>query len=256
LAVLAACGRIDFRARSDATTTDAASDANVAAGLLGWWKLDDGIATTAADSSGHGNPGTLSVDVGWGTAPRGGVLVVPDGVDNEQVDLGDPTLFHLTGSMSVTGWANLSSINTSLNDDIIIGRDDIDHAASGWSLKGSEDCGPEHFVFQIADGTTPLERCSVTLPSVGTWYHVAGVYDAAAQTLDIYVDGMLDNGMITGTVPPVQHAPTTPVHTQIANTDPFAPSIGGHNVFHGMLADVRLYDRALSAAEVAQLAGP
>jgi hypothetical protein len=250
-----ACGRVDFAARSDASTTDASGDATVTAGLLGWWKLDDGSAKTAADSSGRGNPGTLSVDFGWGTGPRGGVLVIPDGVDNEQVDLGDPVLFHLTGSMSVTGWANLSSINPNAFDDVILSRDNFNGGDSGWSLKGSEDCGLEAFAFQITN-VSIVERCSATGPALDTWYHVAGVYDAAAQTLDIYVDGMLNNGMLRGTVPNTQHPPMTPVHAQIGNADPNSSTIGGHHVFHGMLSDVRIYDRALSASEVAQLASP
>jgi hypothetical protein len=151
LARLTACGRIDFLARSDAGTSDTSTvaDAVVASGLIGWWKLDDGAATTAADSSGHGNPGTLSVDLSWDTGPRGGVLVIPDAIDNEQVDLGDPPLFHLSGSMSVAGWANFSSINPGSAEEVILGRDDNAHSAPGWALKGSEDCATEHFVLQI-----------------------------------------------------------------------------------------------------------
>ena len=33
------------------------------------------------------------------------------------------------------------------------------------------------------------ERTSDTIVSLNTWYHVAGVYNASAQTLDIYVNG-------------------------------------------------------------------
>ena len=33
--------------------------------LVGWWKLDEGSGTTAADSSGHGNDGTLEGSAAW-----------------------------------------------------------------------------------------------------------------------------------------------------------------------------------------------
>ena len=35
------------------------------------------------------------------------------------------------------------------------------------------------------------------------WYHVAGVYDAATQTINVYLNGQLDNGVLVGTVTPL-----------------------------------------------------
>ena len=251
---LSACGRIDFTPRGDSTLADTA----VSQDPIGWWKLDEGTGATAADSSGNGNPGTLSAGVGWGVGPRGPVLLIPDGIiDNEQLDVGDPTAFHLSGSMTVTAWANLSSANPSTPDDVIIGRDDFEHGdVRGWALKGTEDSGPETFALQIFDGGTLVQRTGLTVASFGTWYHVAGVFDAAARRLDIYVDGMLDNGMLEGIIPPAQDVPATPVHTQIANSNPYSPTVGGASIFHGMLFDVRLYDRALTASEIMQVAKP
>jgi len=36
--------------------------------------------------------------------------------------------------------------------------------------------------------------------AIDTWYHVAGVYDAPAQTLDVYLNGELDNGFYAADV--------------------------------------------------------
>jgi hypothetical protein len=33
---------------------------------------------------------------------------------------------------------------------------------------------------------------------VSTWYYVAGVYDAKAKTMDLYLNGELDNGFLLG----------------------------------------------------------
>src|ERR1019366_5109600 len=40
---------------------------NTTTGLVGWWKLDDGSGTSAADSSGTGNTGTLTNGPAWTT---------------------------------------------------------------------------------------------------------------------------------------------------------------------------------------------
>ena len=46
------------------------------AGLVGWWKLDDGAGTTATDSSGNGNDGTLTNMAGteWTSGVKSGAL--------------------------------------------------------------------------------------------------------------------------------------------------------------------------------------
>jgi Concanavalin A-like lectin/glucanases superfamily len=46
-----------------------------------------------------------------------------------------------------------------------------------------------------------VQRNSVTVRTLGTWYHVAAVYNAPTRTLDIYVNGVLDNGIMAGVVP-------------------------------------------------------
>ena len=45
-------------------------------------------------------------------------------------------------------------------------------------------------------GTTPL--------ALNTWYYVAGVYNAEAKTMDVYLNGKLDNGFLLGPVEGMQ----------------------------------------------------
>ena len=44
----------------------------------------------------------------------------------------------------------------------------------------------------IRYGATPLQ--------LNTWYDIAGVYNAASQTMDVYLNGVLDNGALVGTI--------------------------------------------------------
>jgi len=67
------------------------------------------------------------------------------------------------------------------------------------------------------------------------------VYNATAQTLDIYVNGILDNGVLSGTVPAAQVNSTQNVN--------IGRRIGGY-YFQGIIDEVRIYNRAISATEV------
>ena len=62
--------------------------------------------------------------------------------------------------------------------------------ASGWQFKTSPDTGAHTFAIGVSGGTNAFaQRYSTTVRSLNVWYHVAGVYNAAARTLDIYVNG-------------------------------------------------------------------
>ena len=43
-------------------------------------------------------------------------------------------------------------------------------------------------------------RYGATTLQANNWYYVTGVYNAAAQTLDVYLNGRLDNGVLQGTI--------------------------------------------------------
>ena len=116
--------------------------------------------------------------------------------------------------------------------------------ASGWQLKTSPDTGPHTFGVRVAGATnTFAQRYSTTVRSLNVWYHVAGVYDASAQTLDIYVNGVLDNGTLRGTIPASQI--NSAVNVNIGRR-----SGGSGYYFNGVIDDVRIYNRALSQAEI------
>ena len=83
---------------------------------------------------------------------------------------------------------------------------------------------------------------SRTVFSLNTWYHVAGVYNAVNQTLDIYVNGLLDNGVLSGTVPAMQNSPAS-INVNIGRRS-------GGFYFAGTIDEVRVYNRALSQTEI------
>src|SRR4029077_9178628 len=115
---------------------------------------------------------------------------------------------------------------------------------SGWQFKTSPDTGPHTFGVAVARANNAYtQRYSTTVRSLNVWYHVAGVYNAAARTLDIYVNGVLNNGTLSGTVPAAQL--NAAVYVNIGRR-----SGGSGYYFNGVIDDVRVYNRALSQAEI------
>ena len=114
--------------------------------------------------------------------------------------------------------------------------------ASGWQLKTSPDTGPQTFGIAVSrTSSARAQRYSSTVRALNTWYHVAGVYNTANSTLNIYVNGALDNGTILGTVG------TSQVNSSV-NVN-IGRRTGGY-YFNGIIDEVRIYNRALTQTEI------
>src|SRR6185295_7336602 len=85
------------------------------------------------------------------------------------------------------------------------------------------------------------QRYGTTVRALNTWYHVAGVYDASTRTLNVYVNGVLNNGVLAGTVPATQV--NSSVNVNIGRRT-------GGFYFNGIIDEVRIYNRALTPAEI------
>ncbi len=82
--------------------------------LVGWWKLDDGSGTTAIDSSGNGNHGTLINSPEWQTAGDN-VKVGSSALEfdfptdgsttsSDYVDCGNKPEFDITDNITLALW--------------------------------------------------------------------------------------------------------------------------------------------------------
>ena len=207
----------------------------IPAGLVAAYAFDEGSGTTVTDASGHGLTGTI-VGATWTTSGKYGNALSFDG-SSSYVDLGNPTALQLTGSMTLSAWVKAAA--NPADDGQIIAKSDN---TSGWQLKTSPDTGPHTFGVGVSPSSTSLiQRYSTTVRSLSTWYHVAGVYNATTKTLDIYVNGVLDNGSLTGTVPAAQF--NASVNANIGRRT-------GGFYFNGIIDEVQIYNRALTQAEI------
>ena len=87
-------------------------------------------------------------------------------------------------------------------------------------------------------------RYGATTLQPNTWYNIAGVYDAAAQTLHVYLNGQLDDGQLVGTVTATQQSSSLDVEI---GQRPGAPGV---YQFNGRIDDVRIADHAITQSQI------
>ena len=86
-------------------------------------------------------------------------------------------------------------------------------------------------------------RYGATTLQANTWYFVTGVYDAATSTLHVYLNGQLDDGTLLGTV-------TTSQRNSTANAYIGRRPSSTSNNFNGRIDDLRIYNRAMTPAQI------
>jgi len=202
------------------------------------WKLDESAGRVALDSSGHGLNGR------FGGEPKRVEGVMNRAVEfngaKDYIDFGRATAFRLSGSMTISAWIKPSSFPS---DDAAIVSQFQD--SFGYQLDTTVDEGPRTVGFKLTNTCGDLmARYGATPLDVDKWYHVAGVYDAAARTLHVYLNGRLDDGPLRGVVTGAQHSSRSAVYVgRRSDLAGFA--------FAGALEDVRIYSLALTSAEIA-----
>ena len=214
--------------------------------LIGYWRLDDASgSTTARDWSGRGNDGTLAGNLdptmAW-VAGRaaGGLAVNADGYVNV---VPSPSIDSITNAVTVAGWAYL--------DGTIMDYATIASREEAMTIE-------QHYHISIDGNELPVLFCKTDVGGVrltirttpppvvrATWVHIAGTYDG--MTARLYFNGkQVDSQGLTGNFAP----DTTPF---ILGANGNGPDMGVSERFPGLVDEIMLYRRALSAAEIAQL---
>jgi len=199
------------------------------AGLVGVWPFDEGTGGVTTDLSGNGNVGTLVGGVTWTAGRFGSALVFDDGTG--YVSASANGLPAANAPQSVSWWLNVPTIPNGVADALSLTNDGA-HAGVQPGFRNGR-------VGVWQWGGTWL--VSTAPPSSNAWHHYVYTFDGTTHRL--YVDGV---SRANSTVTPQSAAP---VQLQ------FGRWSGGHEYVKGSLDDVRIYNRALSAAEARVLAG-
>ena len=208
-------------------------------GITAGYAFNESSGTTTADASGHGLTGTLTSGAMFTTAGKNGNALSLDGV-NDYVNLANPTALRLTGSITISAWIYATS--NPIDDAAIVSKRTA--AGVGFQLDTTIDTGPRTIGFKLTNssGGQMLRYGSTTL-QLNTWYYVTGVYNAASQTLDVYLNGQLDNGVLQGTI-------TSAQQNSSANVNIGRRAGGSGFEFAGRIDDVRIADHALTADQI------
>ena len=159
---------------------------------------------------------------------------------NDFVNLGNPTALQFTGSMTVSAWVYATSFPS--DDAAVVSK--RTSGESGYQLDITTDTGPRTIGFKLTNSSGgAMFRYGATTLQLNTWYHVAGVYNATNQTLDVYLNGALDNGQLVGTV-------TSSQQNSTANVDIGRRAGATGFEFAGRIDDVRIADHALTQAQI------
>jgi len=212
-------------------------------GLVGWWKLDENDGNTAADSSTSGNNGTVEGDYSWVLGYDNvnsalefygdGIVVVPD----------DGTTPELRPQHTVSTSAWIYSFR-SQNDARVIVKGPDDRETYAIEIGGSDTL--RFRVRKDDPGTSgDFEDFSVSSGALvlDEWIHVAGTCDGTY--IKAYANGQ-------------EVASRDDANNMTLSQEPNSLAIGNRaddreRVFEGKIDDVRVYSRALSAAELAWL---
>ena len=217
---------------------------DTATGLVGYWKFDDGSGTSAIDSSGNGNTGTLQNTPTWTTSGMNGGALTFNGT-NQFVTAPDVAPLQLSGSWTVSSWVNFSAlpasgrasvlvqkIGAAINYELLVDNGDSCGAGLGWTA---------YFSVPVVGGICAKYLSSI---STGTWYHVVGVWDSSSGNQYVYLNGQLVMTHNTGgVVPPSGSGMSLAI----------GAGVYGNYLTTGTIDDVRVYNRALSAKDIMTL---
>jgi hypothetical protein len=217
-------------------------DVDPQAGLVGYWPFDEGVGTVTVDASGNGHTGVLVNGPEWTDGPA----LDFDGAD-DYVDVGS---FSVPGNaLTITAWIQAQELANCPSTDcrIVAKATGTAEEAHYFMLSTIDSGGTPRLRFRIKTGgvTATLVATSGELPE-DQWLHAAAVYDGSEMRL--YLDAV-----------PVGSAAES---GSLSVDDGIPVWIGGspggasERPWDGLLDEVRIYDRALSAAEILALPGP
>ena len=206
--------------------------------LAAHWTFDERSGRVALDSSGHGLNGEYHNEPKRAVGPVGSAVKFDGAAD--YIDFGRPTALRLTSSVTISAWIKPAAFP---RDDAVIVSSRSREV--GFQLDATIDEGLRTIGFKLTSPcATTMARYGKTPLAINNWYYVAGVYDAKAKSIDVYLNGDLDNGFLLGPVTGSQKSSRRNVYVgRRSDSDWFD--------FAGEIADVRIYSLPLTQAEVA-----
>lgn len=204
--------------------------------LVGHWTLDDDTGDTITDTGSGGNDGTwtdtVNDDVGEETTTGQIDNALTFGGTNTRITLGTAAELGPTTSFTISAWVKTSSTG-SFQGIYAAGSTNADY----WTMQ----LNATNRIL-LRDDNGPVFTPSISSISTGSFQHVAIVKDGdVGNNATFYINGVADRVTAVGAL---SNSGTKGIGFRTENNSDY---------FQGEIDDVRLYDRALSGAEILEI---
>jgi hypothetical protein len=205
-------------------------------GLVAHWTFDDTDGTIVADDSGNRRDGTVSGATFGSDGRFDGALHFRQG-DSVIVE----RFPYATENWTFSAWLRIGEEDVETDDfGTVISTEVMQEG--GWQLQTRGRSSGIYWTFAYWLGSGGYAHHDCQCFELGRWSHVTVVVEAAQNLLAFYVDGRL------------AESNTSPGPILPGTSDLFMGIwMGTGRLFSGSIDDVAIYDRALQAAEVAEL---
>jgi hypothetical protein len=209
-----------------------------AAGLAAGWLLNENAGTSVVDIGPNANNGTFGTGVSWQSSGRVGPSAQFPGTNAGHISVPHNAAFNITSGLSVEVWFKCPTSIPSGGVGLVSKVGASNQGGFGVFLSGGiYPLGKAQFTTFVSGVSDDLLGSAAL--NDNQWHQVVCVYDGAKKSL--YVDGLLD---------------VSAAYTGSLDTNSDALSLGG-NIwtalplpYGGLLDQVRIYGRALTAADV------
>ena len=208
-------------------TATATTPSGAIAGLVAAYGFNEGTGTTVTDASGNTNTGAIS-GATWITTGKNGGALLFNGT-NARVSIPSSTSLNPTSAITLEAWVYPTAAQSGW-------RTIIQHEVDAYFLHASANGALSPAGGGTIGGSTVFAETGTAL-AINTWSHLAMTF--GANTIRLYING-------------TQVATASRTGTIETNSNPV--SIGSNSTygeyFQGRIDDVRIYNRALSVAEI------
>ena len=214
-------------------------EGNCAPGLspapVGEWNFEEGSGTTAKDTSGNGNNGTLNGGATWNVAGKKGGAASFDGSD-DYVDAGSGSSLNISNAITVSAWIKADTIG--VNSTGIIGKAKTGVTPQQGYVLGTLGTSRKMRFYPIGPQSDYVETTS-DIPT-NQWVHYQGVYDGS--TIKIYINGQL-NASVPSSLSMIQSDVSVVFGRWYGNYNSY--------YFDGLIDDVKIYNYVRTPAQIA-----
>ena len=201
-------------------------------GLEGWWKLGEGSGSVANDSSGNGETASLVNSPTWVLGASGYALDFAS-ASNQYAVTPPVEWLPSSGLFTISCWINPSGTQAAWAGIVTLANNDANEPAE---VKLTYNPSNQPFIQIVSSGGVFVRSSFGSIPA-GSWSHLVATYDGT--NLNAYLNGVLASSAASA-------KPTASVIPLYIGSD---GTISGRYL-NGAVEDVRIWNRALSAAEV------